>query len=126
MADIMIVDDDDLIRDMVRSFLEDRGHMVSEAGDGREALLRLRDKPVDLAIIDVIMPNQEGLETIRKMRRDFPAISVIAISGGGSFGNRSYLEAAADFGAKGTLHKPFGPKDLLGMVDHLLAARSAA
>lgn len=121
VAEILVVDDDELIRDMIRGFLEARGHTVTEADDGRKAVQHLLATPANLCIIDVVMPNQEGLETIRKIRRAHPGMAMIAISGGGSIGNTSYLEAAAAFGAQATLQKPFSPRDLIEAVDRLLA-----
>lgn len=122
MADILIVDDDDLIRDMIRAFVEDAGHTAREAEDGKVALDRLAERPADVAILDVIMPNQEGLETIRHMQRLHPTVKIIVMSGGGARGQQSYLDAALDFGAKAALKKPFSGADLLALIDDLTRA----
>lgn len=121
MADILIVDDDELIRDMIRAFVEDAGHSAREAEDGKIAMDRLQEARADVAIIDVIMPNQEGLETIRHLQRLHPDVAVIAMSGGGARGHQSYLDAALDFGAKAALKKPFTRLELLGLIDRLTA-----
>jgi YesN/AraC family two-component response regulator len=120
MASILIIDDELQIRVMMRRILEKVGYEVYEASDGKEGIKLFREKPTDLVITDIIMPEKEGLETILDLRHDFPKIKIIAISGGGKTGLPNFLPAAKKFGAIRTLPKPFGKDDLLKMVKEVL------
>jgi YesN/AraC family two-component response regulator len=120
MASILIIDDELQIRVMMRRILEKVGYEVYEASDGKEGIKLFRDKPTDLVITDIIMPEKEGLETILDLRHDFPKIKIIAISGGGKTGLPNFLPAAKKFGAIRTLPKPFGKDDLLKLVKEVL------
>jgi YesN/AraC family two-component response regulator len=120
MASILIIDDELQIRVMMRRILEKVGYEVYEASDGKEGIRLFRNKPTDLVITDIIMPEKEGLETILDLRHDFPKIKIIAISGGGKTGLPNFLPAAKKFGAIRTLPKPFGKDDLLKLVKEVL------
>ena len=96
------------------------GYRVTEAGEGAEGLRLQRDEPADLIITDLIMPGKEGLETIMELRRQFPLVKVVAISGGGRNKAGDYLPVAKKLGANRTLAKPFLPADLLSVVAELL------
>ena len=84
MSSILVVDDENQIRLLVRETLEQAGHHVTEARDGKEALQQYRLAPVDLVIMDILMPNQDGLETTVSLRREFPDVKIIVITGGSS------------------------------------------
>ena len=87
----------------------------------RRAAARLyREDPTDLIVTDLIMPHKEGLELITELRRDFPGVRIIAISGGGRLGPEEYLPIARKLGALHTLAKPFDRKDLLEAVEDVL------
>ncbi len=103
---ILIVDDDDGIRDLFRIWLEREGFVVYEAENGRKGVEVQLSNPVDLLICDLIMPVQEGIETITQFRDDFPEIGIIAISGGGKIGPDSYLAVAEHLGAWRVFTKP--------------------
>ncbi len=105
---------------MLRRTLERAEHVVFEASNGREALERRREVEPDLIIIDLIMPEKEGLETIQDLRREGVQVPVIAMSGGGKIGADSYLSVARAFGAARVLSKPFGAAELLRDIDALL------
>lgn len=122
MSRVLIIDDEEDIRSMVQHMLNRAGYDTASAGDGREGLRILRDKPVDLIITDLIMPGQEGLETIMEVRRLFPATKIIAISGGGHNGVLDFLPIASQLGATRTLAKPFTREQLLGAVREAFAA----
>jgi len=122
MARILVIDDDVSVRSMLKRILEHDGHQVSEADDGDVGIKRYRDNPTDLVITDIIMPNKEGIETILELRRDFPDIKIIAISGGGRVGPNDYLNAARLLGAKGTFTKPFDTREVLDTVNQLVSA----
>lgn len=121
MARILLVEDDDIVRQVLSRALTRAGHEVFEASHGREALERRREVAPDLIILDMIMPEKEGLETIRDLRRAGVKTPVIAISGGGKIMAVNYLSVARAFGAARVLAKPFGPAELLRDVDALLA-----
>lgn len=120
MAKILLVDDEKPIRLMLRTVLETEGHEVEEALDGKEAIENHRSRPADLLVTDIVMPGQEGIETIMLFREKYPDVKIIAISGGGRNGWQSYLELAKKLGAARTLAKPFSIEDFLAAVQGVL------
>ncbi len=102
----LVIDDDAVYRLLVRSVLEDSGWSVEEAWDGQIGWQMYQLADYDLVVTDIVMPHQEGLETIQLMRAHRPDARIIAISGGGSYPG-GYLSAARWFGADQTLAKPF-------------------
>lgn len=112
MTRVLLVDDDDDFRRMLMIALEHDGYVVEEACNGQEGIRRQRAAPADLVIIDILMPEQDGLETILALRREFPHIKIIAISGGGRMGTLNFLPLARIFGARRTLWKPFTLQEL--------------
>jgi DNA-binding response OmpR family regulator len=124
MARILIIDDEEQIRTMLKRVLEREGHETMAASNGRLGMrIHLKD-PADLVITDIIMPEQEGIETIIKLRRESPRTKIIAISGGGDVGAEGYLAMAGKLGAQVTLQKPFGLEEILMAVRNLLATPS--
>jgi DNA-binding NtrC family response regulator len=103
---VLIIDDDHRIRELFRMWLERAGFEVSEAENGQKGVVVQQTNPVDLLICDLIMPVQEGIETISQFRNDFPEIGIIAISGGGKIGPDSYLAVAEHLGAWRVFSKP--------------------
>lgn len=103
---ILIIDDDSRIRDLFRLWLEREGHLVFDAENGMEGMRILRNSQIDLIICDLIMPVQEGIETITQVKYEFPDIGIIAISGGGKIGPDSYLSVAEHLGAWRVFTKP--------------------
>jgi DNA-binding NtrC family response regulator len=122
MARILVVDDDEQVRAMLRRTLEREGYEVEEAADGQVALDAHRRQAADLLIVDIVMPEKEGLETIFELRRDDPGVKVIAISGGGHLAPQGYLDTAARFGAQRTFAKPVDRDQLLTAIRELLEA----
>lgn len=120
MARILIIDDNAPTRQMLRQALERAGYEVVEAPDGRAGIRLQRTTPAEVIITDILMPEQEGLETIRELRRDFPTVKIIAISGGGQTGNFNFLTVAERLGAQRTLQKPFGLREMLDTVRDML------
>jgi CheY-like chemotaxis protein len=120
LPNILIVDDDPQIRKVFRRILEAEDYEVAEAADGKEGASKFRDWPPDLVLMDIFMPEQEGLETIRELRWDFPDVKIIAISGGGKSGRMEPLDAAQKFGAALALRKPISREDLLASVKKVL------
>ena len=103
---ILIVDDDYSIRNLFRIWLEKVGHEVFEAENGKECIEVQRARCVDLIVCDLIMPVQEGIETITQLKGEFPKVCIIAISGGGKIGPDSYLSVAEHLGAWKVFTKP--------------------
>ena len=101
--------------------MERDGHLVTEAENGRKAVRALRDGGVDLVITDIIMPEQEGMETITEIRRTRPEVKIIAISGGGQRLSMDVLPMAERLGADLTIEKPFKPASIAAAVAELLA-----
>ncbi|EKD35617.1 MAG: response regulator receiver protein [uncultured bacterium] len=110
---ILIVDDDARIRELFRMWLEREGFEIFEAENGRKGVEVQRKTPVDLLICDLIMPVQEGIETITQFTEEFPEIGIIAISGGGKIGPDSYLTVAEHLGAWRVFTKPV---DMVSLV----------
>ena len=121
MSRILIVDDEPHVRSMLERVLRKANHDVETAENGKEALYVQKERPVDLIVTDIIMPEKEGLETITELRKFFPAVKIIAISGGGRIGPAQYLKMAAILGADRTFSKPFNPSELIAAVEELLA-----
>ena len=120
-ARVLVIDDEENIRLMVQQMLKRAGYDAVAAGDGSEGIRLQREKPADLVITDLIMPGQEGLETIMEIRRSFPKTKIIAISGGGHAGVLDFLPIATQLGALRTLPKPFTHQQLLGLVKEVLS-----
>ncbi|HXE81972.1 MAG TPA: response regulator [Gemmatimonadales bacterium] len=121
MAHILVIDDDPDIRDTVRRTLESRGHTVEVADDGSRGIDALAARAPDLVITDVFMPRQDGVETLLELRKAFPRLRVIAMSGGSSSGLINLLEEMEMLGANQTIPKPFTPKELMKAVNEVLA-----
>src|SRR5215471_13095472 len=82
MARILVIDDDSLVRATARAILESAGHAVTSAADGNLGLNQCIKEPFDLVLCDIFMPNKDGIETIRQLRRSCPGLPIIAMSGG--------------------------------------------
>lgn len=121
MATILIVDDDVQFRAGVRRILAAEGHDIEEAGDGRLALERCRELPPDLVLLDIYMPDIDGVEAMYQLSQSHPDLRVIAVSGGGQLGKESALDVMRALGAVRVLTKPFEREELLGLVDEVLA-----
>ncbi len=118
MPSVLVVDDEDSIRQLIREALEHAGYEVREARDGKEGLRCYRLEPADLVIMDILMPDQDGLESIMTLRREFPAAKIIAITGGSDMiGILNFLDVAKMLGARRTLQKPFEMKALLDAAE---------
>ena len=118
MATILIIDDEELVRVLLRSALEAAGYEVTEAVNGRQGLELYRRNPMDLVITDIVMPELNGLDMLLEMTKEFLHAKVIAISGAG--GDRNVLDVAKLLGARQTFQKPFSVPHLLGAVRYEL------
>jgi len=120
MTRILLIDDDALARDMLRQMLERAGYDVVEAASGRDGLQQYQATAIDLIITDILMPDQDGLETIQELRRLAPEAKIIAITGGGQSGLLDLLPVAAKLGAQWTLRKPLQRLELLEAIRQLV------
>jgi DNA-binding NtrC family response regulator len=120
MSRILLVDDDDSVRKALRPALERMGHQVIEARDGNEALKSCQGETLDLVLTDLVMPDKEGLETIVDIKKKYPALPVIAMSGGGRNSPQSYLDLATRLGAASVLAKPFSLQEMATAIDAAL------
>ncbi len=121
MKRILVIDDDVQVRQMLRQMLEREGYEVVDAPDGEEGIRLYRDEPADLIITDIIMPEKEGIGTIFALRRDFPGVKIIAISGGGRFVHKDDCLDLCRANGIPSLSKPFDRKELLEVIQKLLA-----
>jgi len=120
MANILVVDDDRQVCDLLKQVLEDRGDTVTCASNGVEGIKEYRSHPADLIILDILMPEKEGLETILDLRREFPQVKIIAMSGGSERAKLDLLDLARRLGAQHTIDKPFQLNTLTDLVTQTL------
>ncbi len=120
MARILLIDDDWSVRTTLREILERSGYDVVTAVDGKEGLKVAHEQRFDAAVVDIIMPNVEGMETIFELRSEFRDMPIIAMSGGSSF-STEYLDTAEVLGATTTMGKPFTKADLLRTIERVLS-----
>lgn len=120
MAQILLVDDDEMVCETIKQRLEREGHDVTTALNGNEALTKFAQTQPDLVITDVIMPEREGIETLLALKKANPAVKVVVMSGGGRIGRLDHLKIAARLGADATLVKPFTAAQLKSILAELL------
>ena len=126
MQRILVIDDELFVLEALKRVLGSTAVAVIGASNADAGLTAMRESPVDLVIVDVILPGMDGVEAIKIMRRDFPDVRIIAISGGGNCGLNSYLPEAISTnaylaackaaGANGTLAKPFETAELRALI----------
>lgn len=117
MLSVLIVDDQVKICQLIRDALEGEGYHIEEARDGKARLECYREQTVDLVLMDILMPDQDGLEAIMAFRREFPDSRIIAMNGGtDGIGVPNVLDGATLLGARRTLQKPFELQALLDAV----------
>jgi DNA-binding response OmpR family regulator len=124
LAAILLVDDDESFRTAVCRSLRAAGHAVDAAADGKEALKFIAAETPDILITDILMPNTDGIELTGAVKRTYPGVRILAISGRGQLGMVDLLHLASMLGADATLSKPFAPEKLLEKVAALAANRS--
>ena len=125
MVRVLLIDDDELVRDSVAIALKLAHYDVVTARHGGEGFALFTQQRPDIVVTDIIMPEQEGIETIMAMRKIDQSLPIIAISGGSSMGMVNFLDAAQSFGATRSLRKPFGPKELIRLIEECLGKTSA-
>jgi YesN/AraC family two-component response regulator len=126
MLNIIVADDERMIRELVAKILEMEGHKVRQACNGLEVMDLQEQDPADLVITDIVMPHKEGLETIIELKESYPATAIIAMSGGYRVAADAYcyLKLALKLGANYAISKPFGRKDIINAVDNVMEGDS--
>lgn len=125
MADILVIDDDPQMLQLIKLILSRAGHNVTEAENGKVGEELCFDNRYDLVITDILMPVQEGMETIMIMKHNWPAMKIIALTGGGNTPANIYLSIAEKLGANKLMAKPFHNDELVTAVDELTRAQFA-
>lgn len=120
MPGILIVEDDKDLREMLKVSLLRKRFTVLEAGNGKDAIVHFKPSVTDAVVTDLIMPEEDGLKVIMKLRELKPSIKIIAISGGGKAGPGSYLNLAKALGADAIYSKPFSINDMISRIEELL------
>lgn len=117
---VLVIEDDATVRNFITTILRETDHTVLEAENGMDSLKILKEqRDTELLITDIIMPDKEGIETIIDVRKKYPELKIIAISGGGKLDPDQYLLLAATLGANKTLKKPFKGSELLDTIADL-------
>ena len=119
MATILIIDDEESIRNLLKEVLERANHRVLEARDGREGLTLCQQNKVDLVLMDILMPGTDGLEATLELTREYLDAKVIAMTG--AQGDRNFLDVAKLFGARRVFEKPFSLDKLVQAINEELA-----
>lgn len=125
MARILLIDDDDLVRNVLSLTLTHFGHTVTQARNGEEGLRLFPVINPDLLITDLVMPEKEGFEILLELRKHQPPVKIIVISGGIRGETATFLDMAKHLGAAKVLAKPFSNEALLAAIDELLQEGAA-
>ncbi len=120
MPHIMVIDDEGQVRKALKEILEFEGYTVATAANGKEGVELCQKQPPDLVVTDIIMPVQEGLETIVEIKQKYPNAKIIAISGGGRVSSIDYLGWSEKLGAGAVFSKPIDFDELLKTIKRLL------
>ncbi len=115
---VLVVDDNEDMRTVVRLSLEAEGFDVALAENGRNPAAALRQCGARVVVTDILMPEQDGVETIAQLRREFPDVRIIAMSGASSMTGFDYLTVPRELGAR-ILRKPFEIRELIDLVREL-------
>jgi DNA-binding response OmpR family regulator len=126
MSSILLIEDDDLFREALADALTERGYAVTQAADGEIGVKLFRAAPTDLVLTDIVMPNKDGVTVVAELRREFPGVGIIAMSGGLALDPALYLKIAGGIGANRTLKKPFTLPTLLQAIGEVLATEARA
>jgi YesN/AraC family two-component response regulator len=120
---IVIIDDDRLVRDTLLNYLDDDEFDAVGAVDGQKGLELVAQHNPDVVVTDILMPNKEGMETITELKKGYPDIGIVAISGQNWSGFTSYLDMASRLGAHAVLSKPFTRKDFIKTIRGVVEAK---
>jgi CheY-like chemotaxis protein len=117
---VLIIDDDAGMLDSLVALLDSYGFQVLTASSGVRGLQVIRESAPRVVLTDILMPEQDGIETIRKIRLAHPDVKVIAMSGGGQIGHVEYLDYARMLGADATINKPADIDELVQLLRSFL------
>ncbi len=120
MKQILIIDDEPQIRDLLKKMMEELGFMAKVASNGEDGMSLLKKEPVDLVITDIVMPKKEGIEVLSELKKKYPGLPAIVISGGGLNSPDCYLSVARLLGAYAIFEKPFENGELIDTVKKAL------
>jgi len=128
MARILVIEDDDPVRRMMLQALQRAGHTVDQARDGNEGVRLFRERPADVVVVDIYLPEKDGWNTLRALYDIVPGVPFVLVSGSAPLeglrrGTPGVLENARQIGAYRVLRKPFRPQALLHAVMELLHER---
>jgi DNA-binding response OmpR family regulator len=126
LARILVIDDNpDVLAALHKAFTAE-GHAVEDAPDSATGIRLHHENPFDLILTDIVMPDKEGISTIIELRREYPELKIIAMSGGGDFEPYGYLDIAKRVGADRTIPKPFSLKEIMEVVNDVLYGGKSA
>lgn len=126
MANILVIEDDELVASAIEAVLMKAGHTVTLAGNGELGLTKFAAAPADLVVTDIIMPRKDGRATMRELRARAPHLPIIAISGGGRAKSYDFLRTEDKSGVTEVLYKPFSNSELIATVSKLLGLAGGA
>jgi CheY-like chemotaxis protein len=126
MPAILIIDDEEIVIRYLQSLLQKEGYQIFIAPNGKEARRIYEESALDLVITDILMPEMDGIEVIRDLRKRNGAIKILAVSGGGQTGRLDFLSVARNLGADKILHKPFTNTELITAISELLGSPPAS
>jgi DNA-binding response OmpR family regulator len=118
---VLVIDDNEDFRQLLKMALEHEAFDVRTAADGQKGLALLKEWPAEVVVTDIFMPGKEGIETISELRKNYPGMQIVAMSGRPSATNFDPLSIAAELGAARTLRKPFELEELIAAVRSLTA-----
>ena len=118
---VLVIDDNEDVRNLIQLALQAEGFDVSVASNGHDGMSLLRKQVADVVVTDILMPEQDGIETIAELRRDFPDVKIIAISGALSATGFDYLQVPIQLGVARILRKPFDVQELVGAIRELVS-----
>ena len=118
---VLVIDDEDIVRNTLRDILETDGYQVTDCHNGYEGIERFHQEHFDLVITDILMPKRDGIDTIVALRQIEPTVKILAISGAQR--SETLLEIANIFNADATLKKPFTREEILEVVKKIILAK---
>lgn len=123
---ILLIDDDAALLMLLGSAFDKAGYAVCTALDGRDGMAIFAAVVPDVVVSDIVMPTQEGIETIMAMKKARPDVVIVAMSGGGTIAGDTFLTMARHLGADDVIAKPFRPATLVALVNARLASTAAS
>ena len=120
-AKILIVDDEDAAIRVLTQLLERAGYAVTSSQSAKDGMFLQREDPADLIIMDIFMPDLNGLEAIQRLKKTYPETPIVAISGGNNMAGRDCLDLAREKGADYAFRKPFKAAEFIDVINTALA-----